>query len=332
MLLSIVIPVYKVEKYIAGTLSSIYNQHFDENEFEVVVVDDGTPDKSMQVVDFFATMHRNMRVLHQENQGLSAARNTGFAEARGEYIWWIDSDDQATPGSLQIIAETIAKHPQHDIYGFGIDTVREEDGVHKHMDAMGARKCVYNRTIDYSTLSNHTFGPVARYIMNRRFVQENNLYFWIGILHEDMDQLNRAFFAAKKVWLSRETTYYYLERASGSIMSTVQMRSFNDMMAITESFMEIRKEHLADKKATRFWDAVLWRMASVMLRPNMRGHGLRKEDWETYKAFVAKHDKLFRSLSYRGCIVALREMDLRDAILAMMVHVNPNMLWKKALK
>jgi len=332
MLLSIVIPVYKVEKYIAGTLSSIYNQGFDESNFEVVVVDDGTPDNSMQVVKLFATMHRNLHVFHQENQGLSAARNAGFLQAKGDFVWWVDSDDQVAPDSLAIVSTTIEQHPGHDIYAFGIDTVREEDGVHKHLDALGNRKGVYNRTVDYSTLSNHTFGPVARYIMNRKFVMDNNLLFWVGILHEDMDHLNRAFFAAKKIWLSQETTYYYLERASGSIMSTVKMRSFDNLLAITKSFMEIRDAHIKDVKAKRFWDAVLWRMTSVMLRPQMRGHGLLREDWETYKEFVAKNKQLFRALAFRGAIVAFLEREWRDAILAIMVQMNPDMLWKKILK
>lgn len=323
MLLSIIIPVYKVEKYIAGTLSSIYSQHFDETQFEVVVMDDGTPDNSMQVVEMFATMHRNLRVFHQENQGLSGARNNGFAQARGIFVWWVDSDDQLAPGALKMVTETIVQHPNHDIYGFGIDTVREEDGMHRHMDAMGDRKGVYFRSIDYSTLSNHTFGPVARYVMRRQFVADNNLLFWVGILHEDMDQLYRAFFAAKSIWLSQDASYYYLERASGSIMSNVKMRSFDDMMAITQSFVEIRNDHLMDKKATRYWDAILWRMTSVMLRPQMRGHGLREEDRGEYFMFVKNHKSFFRKLALRGCVQALREMEIRDALLALLVCVSP---------
>lgn len=324
MLISIVIPVYKVEKYIAGTLSSIYNQHFDETQFEVVVMDDGTPDNSMQVVEMYATLHKNLHVSHQENQGLSAARNNGFQHAQGDFVWWVDSDDQLAPDALKVVTETIMNHPGHDIYGFGIDTVREEDGVHKHLDAMGPRKCVYNRTLDYSTLSNHTFGPVARYIMRRQFVADNNLLFWIGILHEDMDQLNRAFFAAKSIWLSKATVYYYLERASGSIMSTIQMCSFNDLMSITQSFVEMRQVHRECRKERHYWDAILWRMTSVMLNPKMRGHGLREEDRPLYEAFVKRHKDFFRQLAWNGFKQAMREMELRDALLALLVCIDPS--------
>ena len=87
MKLSIVIPVYNVEDYIRGTLDSIYNQKVDEQCFEVIVVNDGTPDNSMKIVKEFAATHQNLTIINQENQGLSAARNAGIKVAKGVYIW-----------------------------------------------------------------------------------------------------------------------------------------------------------------------------------------------------------------------------------------------------
>ena len=92
MILSIIIPVYKVEKYVRKTLESVFSENFSDNEVEVIVVNDGTPDRSMDIVNEFVS-HKSLRIINQENQGLSGARNTGIKAAKGKYVWFVDSDD-----------------------------------------------------------------------------------------------------------------------------------------------------------------------------------------------------------------------------------------------
>ena len=93
VLLSIVLPVYKVEDYIRACLESIFRQGLPDSEFEVILVNDGTPDKSIDVVSDFVDLHGNVTVINQENQGVSCARNTGLARAKGEYVYFMDPDD-----------------------------------------------------------------------------------------------------------------------------------------------------------------------------------------------------------------------------------------------
>ena len=85
-LLSIVIPIYKVEKYIHQCLTSIFSQDMDDLDFEVICVNDGTPDRSMEIVLDFASKHREIKVISQKNQGLSVARNVGLSQADGKYL------------------------------------------------------------------------------------------------------------------------------------------------------------------------------------------------------------------------------------------------------
>ena len=101
MYLSIIVPVYNVEKYIRPCLESIFFQGLNEKDYEVIVVNDGTRDRSMEVVDSFQTAHSNMTIIHQENQGLSIARNTGMKHAKGDYIAFLDSDDILAKNSLK---------------------------------------------------------------------------------------------------------------------------------------------------------------------------------------------------------------------------------------
>lgn len=91
--LSIIVPVYNVEPYIRSCFESIFKQGLDDNDFEVIIVNDGTKDRSLEMIEDIISKHNNIRVINQENQGLSVARNNGMNTAIGEYIQFIDSDD-----------------------------------------------------------------------------------------------------------------------------------------------------------------------------------------------------------------------------------------------
>jgi glycosyltransferase involved in cell wall biosynthesis len=92
--LSIIIPFFNVEKYIAECLESVYNQDIPEEEYEVICVNDCSPDHSRDIVLQYQQKHPNLILIeHEENKMLGAARNTGLRAARGEYVWFIDSDD-----------------------------------------------------------------------------------------------------------------------------------------------------------------------------------------------------------------------------------------------
>ena len=86
MILSIIIPIYNVEQFIAQCIESIYSQHFPLERFEVIAVNDGTPDHSMDIVKRFAAKYSNLQIINQENKGLSVARNTGMQYAKGDYV------------------------------------------------------------------------------------------------------------------------------------------------------------------------------------------------------------------------------------------------------
>lgn len=103
--LSIIIPVYNVEKYIRTCIESLYRQGLNEECFEVIIVNDGTRDRSMDVIADIVQKHSNIIIIEQENQGLSMARNNGLAKASGEYILFVDSDDLLIDNSLPPLLE-----------------------------------------------------------------------------------------------------------------------------------------------------------------------------------------------------------------------------------
>ena len=121
--LSVIVPVYNVERYIARCIDSILNQDLDN--YEIIVVNDGTQDRSMDYVREKSRCHSNIIILEQENKGVSAARNAGIAYANGEYLMFCDSDDELMPNCLGKLYQE-AKSGRLDMLLYDADTIYDE--------------------------------------------------------------------------------------------------------------------------------------------------------------------------------------------------------------
>ena len=101
MKLSIIVPLYNVEKYIEKCILSLVNQDF--RDYEIIVVNDGSPDESANIVNELKIKYPNVLLFHKENGGLSSARNFGLEKAKGEYVWFVDSDDWIEPDIISLL-------------------------------------------------------------------------------------------------------------------------------------------------------------------------------------------------------------------------------------
>ncbi|MBQ7709263.1 MAG: glycosyltransferase, partial [Bacteroidales bacterium] len=101
--ISIIVPMYNVESYMEECLKSLWNQDLREDEYEVIIVNDGSTDKSLDIAQEICANHPNAQIISQENKGLSMARNAGLAQAQGDSIWFVDADDWIAPGCLKSI-------------------------------------------------------------------------------------------------------------------------------------------------------------------------------------------------------------------------------------
>ena len=124
LFLSIIVPVYNVERFIRQCIDSLIEQNLSVNEYEIVIIDDGSPDGCGEICDSYAVRYQNIRVIHQNNMGLGAARNIGIEEAKGDYIPFVDSDDFLVPNVLrELINQT--KKQNLDILRFNYCNVDE---------------------------------------------------------------------------------------------------------------------------------------------------------------------------------------------------------------
>ena len=101
--LSIIIPVYNTSRYLRKCLDSIVCQNIDNNLYEVIVVNDGSPDEAQDIIDEYINKYPHLLAIKQQNQGLSVARNNGLKAATGLYVWFVDSDDWLFDGSLLLL-------------------------------------------------------------------------------------------------------------------------------------------------------------------------------------------------------------------------------------
>lgn len=120
LLLSIVVPVYNTEKLLPECLESILEQDFDKNRYEIICVDDGSPDNAGKILDEFAEKYSNIKVFHNENRGVALARKFGYENASGKYIWFVDSDDFIDTNSFSIIENALIEnnYPDHLYFYF----------------------------------------------------------------------------------------------------------------------------------------------------------------------------------------------------------------------
>ena len=197
--LSIIVPIYNVEKYVRTCIESIYRQGLDEKKFELIIVNDGTEDHSMEVIADIFLQHSNIIVINQENQGLSVARNNGMAIAKGDYILMIDSDDLLIDNSVKILLEkafeTKAEVVTADYLQMNnekIEAFLSETFQNKN------KKLIFEELIGEDFLKEDFCRNIWRNLYRRDFLQCNNISFILGITAQDVPFANECYLKAKK--------------------------------------------------------------------------------------------------------------------------------------
>lgn len=200
LLLSIIVPVYNVEKYIRPCMESIFRQDLDENTFEVIIVNDGTEDRSMEVIQDIIEQHKNITVLNQENQGLSVARNNGIAKAKGEYVLMPDSDDLLIENSLKPLLEK-AIETRVDLVVADFIALKDQEIKEMHLHIPKQPTPVYiEKTGERLFLDNlnpsHCY--VWRTLYRREFLNAQNLSFYSGIRYQDIPFTHECYLKANR--------------------------------------------------------------------------------------------------------------------------------------
>ena len=240
ILLSIVIPVYNVEEYLSQCLESIFFQNLQN--CEVICVNDGSTDSSAVILRRYADKYSQIRIIEQQNKGLSGARNTGLKEAKGEYVFFIDSDDYMLPNVIAKFLNLI-KNNDVDIFIFNAlidDNIHYSQGLEK-ISNTAMSGCEY---VQESYKIMRTFvTPIWLHLYRRAFLAENNLFFTEGLLHEDELFTPVTLLTAQKIQYFHIPIIYYRTERQGAITNILTEKRIRDKVTISRMLFDFFDEN-----------------------------------------------------------------------------------------
>ena len=240
MFFSVIIPAYNAEKYLPKALSSLYNQTFAD--YEVIIVDDGSTDRTGAIADSYADAKTNMVVIHQRNSGLLLARRAGLKKAHGQYVVFLDADDCLHPHTLQRVAETISDTGA-DIVSF------------RYCRNQGFNRSDTPSPLPAGLYSNEKFAEARKHLCSGRF---NNMWgkaiklnlfdgsedytIYSGLMHgEDLLQLLPVFDKTRSLCSLDDVLYFYRPNDTAST-STYKPSQLSDIRVVNRALLKYARK------------------------------------------------------------------------------------------
>ena len=239
--ISVIVPVYKVEPYLRRCIDSILAQTY--TNFELILVDDGSPDNCGAICDEYAEKDNRIIVIHQENGGLSAARNAGidwvFANSHSRWITFVDSDDALAPIMLETLYQEAVNH-QADMAVTRGATFSDDVQLEKEGKYVGPVSCYSGKELLKSLYGKNYIVSVMAWGKLIRRELYRDLRFPVGKIHEDEATTPILLFHARKVVVIRSWLYYYRQREESIMHTGFSVKRFDavDALASCASYFE----------------------------------------------------------------------------------------------
>ena len=245
MLVSVIVPVYKVEQYLSNCIESILQQSFED--YELILVDDGSPDNCGKICDDFAQKDSRIIVIHQENKGLSAARNKAIEYARGEYLTFVDSDDFIFPHYLEILVNLCLKNDA-DMAVCGMIRCSVNDSLRnlaEDISKMNVEIFIDNKMEVFFTTKK--INTTAWGKLYRRFIFDSIRY-PIGKYHEDIFVTYKTIHLSNKIVSCDYQGYIYRINEMSIVNEPFSMKKLHPIEACVERALFIEQNYPKQKK------------------------------------------------------------------------------------
>lgn len=216
-LISVIIPVYKVEKYLDRCIQSIEKQTY--RNIEIILVDDGSPDNSGKIIDKWATKDRRIVPIHQENLGLSAARNTGLSNCHGDWIAFVDSDDYVSSKYIETMLKVAVNSDANLVISNYYETTMNGKIIGKCESGCSGfynMKEFWKKFYDDDNVNTTCLTVAWNKLYSRKVFED--LRYKVGIIHEDEEILFDLIRNSQKIYIIPNSLYFYCIERTNSIM------------------------------------------------------------------------------------------------------------------
>lgn len=282
-ILSIIIPVYNVEKYLKQCVDSVISNKFDN--IEIILVNDGSTDNSGVICEEYAKRDNRILAFNKKNGGLSDARNYGINEATGKYLMFLDSDDFIESNKLKGIIEILNRinvdvlmSPYNEIVDdevVGVEAVNELLGNDFKVNNKELLECLFNNTKGLWT--------AWKYIVRKEFLRESGIEFKKGFLHEDVDYTTRILLKMNTFQYYNVPWYCYRTERVGSIMNKKGFKSLQDT---TQIILDLNTYMINEKINKDVMNCVLEKLSSTLYTLlNLYKYGSDEERWNIISTF-----------------------------------------------
>ncbi|GAA0077168.1 glycosyltransferase family 2 protein [Clostridium sp. CTA-5] len=245
MFLTIVVPVYNVQDYLRRCIESILVCKLED--YELILVNDGSTDNSYGICLNYEKKYKEIKVINQKNGGLSNARNSGFREAKGKYILFIDSDDYIISKNLNKLIEKIKDNKETEIDIIISDffrVSRENIIIDKINQIKESTDLICDNTYMTEFLTTYgCFWNTWRFVFSRKFLQNNHFIFKEGFLCEDIDFAVKTLINSENIAFYHNPYYCYMLGRETSIMSTISLKRIYDYLTITKESIDLLEKN-----------------------------------------------------------------------------------------
>lgn len=300
--LSIIVPMYNVEKYVERCIISLEKQDMDHNQYEIICVNDGSPDNSSQIIKQLKEKYNNIILIDQENQGVSVARNNGMDLATGEYILFIDPDDYVDENAFLGILERARKaDAQVSFLGFSFRD-HEEKSIKQWLNGSHTNDIFDGKTAYFLSRGDGSTDPDRMWavLFKREFLNKFNLRFLPDVPYlEDGEFIARIMCLAEKVIFDGHSFYQRTTRLGSATNSSLfhSDRAHNGFVKAAMSLYSFRKNSQLDDSQRVFMNQPILKFSLLVLQSSA---GLARGNKLRYSIKLLKRAGL-RNLELRGC-------------------------------
>ncbi len=237
--ISFIVPVYNVERYVERCIESLLHQGLSLDEYEIIIVDDGSTDQSGRICDDLASGHPAIRVIHQNNKGLSEARNAGLRIAEGKYIQFVDSDDYLLENVVPSLIDEMASKDL-DVLRFQVRQVYENRAPSSALFVFSPAE-MQNEMAGVRYLQDYMGYAcyVWQFVFRSSFLLNNALWFMPGIIFEDTEWTPKALSLAERVFSTNRLVYNYLEREGSITQGSCEKTTQGQMFLVKEMVKQL---------------------------------------------------------------------------------------------